>query len=389
MHPALTLGGLIAALAANTAAQATIVVSGGGAALQQAVAAAAPGDVLDVQPAVYTPVTCGKGLRVLLQPGAVIQAPSPFGNALTFQAIPAGEVAVLRGGLVHGLACTGCAGSIVVDGANVLGTPGSTVPMPITNCTGPIVFDATSFAVHATANAEGELHATNATQLSFRGCRLPFLRIANSHASVVASAITPIGIHVAGLHLVSGSVAVDGGAISGAFPFSLPIPTAGVRIDGGHLTLTGGTFVERRPWAPPQQHAIEANGGTLRIDPSVTITGSPAIVGTVAIVAQPIPGIDVTHTANTLQATAHGSPGDVLVTFAALPAAPIATPWGDAWLSPSDPILDVALVPPSGTSTFQRTFANVPPFVVLTLQPVALSAAGGLTVGTPVRFAWD
>jgi hypothetical protein len=40
-------------------------------------------------------------------------------------------------------------------------------------------------------------------------------------------------------------------------------------------------------------------------------------------------------------------------------------------------------------SSFSRSFASVPPFVLLTLQPVALEPWVGLTLGAPTRFVWD
>ena len=69
--------------------------------------------------------------------------------------------------------------------------------------------------------------------------------------------------------------------------------------------------------------------------------------------------------------------------------APYSTPWGQAWLLPSDPVLDITILPASGTASFSRTFAAVPPFFVLSLQSVAIDPSSGLTIGAPVRFAWN
>ncbi|MCU0866925.1 MAG: hypothetical protein MUC36_24330 [Planctomycetes bacterium] len=381
--------GIVLLLTAALAAQTTHIVTGGGAALQNAVQTAAPGDILDVQPGLYGAVVCTKGLRFELQPTAEITAPGLTGNALTLQGLPANEVAIVTGGLVRGIACLQCAGTVIFDQTAVVGTPGSFAPMRISGCTGPVVFGATTFTATAGTNADGELHLINSAQVSCRDCWLPHVRIDNSQASFAASTISPIGVHTAGLHLVSGSALVQGGEILGAFPFSFPIPTAGVLMNGGTLEVTGSTQIQRRPWAPATQASIEGTGGALRLDPSVVVLGSPAIVGPMPVLSTPMPGLAVATAATTLQATLTGSAGDALVTFAGTATAPYATPWGQAWLLPSDPVLDITILPASGTASFSQTFAAVPPFFVLSLQSVAIDPSGGLTIGAPVRFAWN
>ncbi|MEO6598097.1 MAG: hypothetical protein ABIP94_25410 [Planctomycetota bacterium] len=74
LHRSVTVFFAIASSMSGLAAQATIV-SGGSAALQNAINAAVAGDELDVQPGSYTPVTCTKGIRITLQPGAEVGAP--------------------------------------------------------------------------------------------------------------------------------------------------------------------------------------------------------------------------------------------------------------------------------------------------------------------------
>jgi hypothetical protein len=127
----------------------------------------------------------------------------------------------------------------------------------------------------------------------------------------------------------------------------------------------------------------------VRLDPSVTLVGSPPIVGPGTVLVAPIPSLDVAHTTATLTVTAVGQPGDVLVTFAGLVSPPYATPWGEAWVLPTDPILDGTLLPAAAATTFSRTFASVPPFVVLTLQSIAIAPASTLRIGVPTRFAWN
>ena len=119
------------------------------------------------------------------------------------------------------------------------------------------------------------------------------------------------------------------------------------------------------------------------------VTGTPPTTGPGTIVIAPVPSVVATHSANQLNAYVQAAPGSAVFTFAGLVTSPYPTPWGEAWLLPTDPILDVAILGASGTSSFSHSFASVPTFVVLTLQPVVLSPAGALSIGTPVRFAWD
>lgn len=375
--------------AAAAAAQTTWLVTGGGAALQNAINAAVAGDTLDVAPGVYSAVSCSKGLLFRLQPTAQIDPPGLTGVALVLQNVPTNEVAIVTGGLVHGIRCIACAGTVIFDQTTITGTPGSFAPMQVSGCTGPVVFDATSFTDTAGANADGELHLVNSTQVSLRDCWLPHVRIDGSQVSFTDSTITPIGVHSAGLQLVSGSAQFQGGEIFGTFPFSLPIPTVGVQMQGGSLAVTGGARIQRRPWAPPTQHAIEGTAGSLQLDPSVTVSGSPAIVGPIVVANAPLPGIRATTAATTLNVTFAGAPGEALITFAGTPTAPYATPWGQAWLLPSDPVLDVTILPATGSGGFSRTFASVPPFFVLTLQSVAIGPTGGITIGAATRLCWN
>jgi len=95
-------------------AQATIV-SGGGAALQNAINAAVAGDELDVQPGTYTPVTCGKGIRITLRSGAEVGALFSTTVALLIAGVPATQTCVLAGGRVFGISVTQSSGTVVID----------------------------------------------------------------------------------------------------------------------------------------------------------------------------------------------------------------------------------------------------------------------------------
>ena len=82
-------------------------------------------------------------------------------------------------------------------------------------------------------------------------------------------------------------------------------------------------------------------------------------------------------------------PGSLVFTLGGFPTAPYTTPWGHAWLQAWDPVLHFAVMPITGTSTWSRTFVSVPPWLELTLQPVALTPSAAVVIGAPTRFVWN
>lgn len=68
---------------------------------------------------------------------------------------------------------------------------------------------------------------------------------------------------------------------------------------------------------------------------------------------------------------------------------PVPTPWGEAWLSPADPILGTVVLGVSGASAFPYPLASVPPLAVLAVQSVALTPSSTLVIGAPARIVWD
>jgi hypothetical protein len=366
-------------LGAALAAQTTWVVSGGGQALQNTIALAAPGDVLDVQAGTYDAVVCSKGLRIALCPGAVVDGTTA---AVTITNLPAAERFQLDGGLVRGIAASTNAGTIVVDGVHVQ----LFQVWSLLDCSGPIVFDQVDYTLLA-GSTSGHLQLVNCPDVTFRDCKLPQLTCQGSRMVLQDSEVRPWGFSAPGINLVSGNAAIQGGYVTGSAAVFFSLPQPAIRVISGKLQLTGGANVVALQYFS-QTAAGVVNGGTLQLDPGVAITGTPPVLGATPQQVH-LPSLSVTLAATSLNATTHGRAGDLLVTFAGLGTPPYATPWGDAWLLPTDPILDVTLLPANGSGTFSHTFAAVPPFVLLTLQSVALDPTGGLQLGVPTRFAWN
>jgi hypothetical protein len=368
-------------LAVAAVAQTTTVVSGGGAALQNAIVAAAPGDTLLVQPGTYDAVTCATGLRIALSTGA--QIGNSTGPSLSVVNLPVNERFQVDGGTVAGIAVAGCAGTVVVAGVAVWAADDACI-----GCPGAIVLDGVTY-LGLGAYSNGRMTFTNCAQVSCRDSSLPQVTVTGSRVVLDRCVVRPYLFSAPGLHIVSGSLCVNGGDVTGSAAVFFSIARPGIQIDAGELVLTGGASIRALQYASQPAPGVLANGGVVRVDPSVTVTGAPPFGGASTVLTTPVPSLVATTAVTTLSVAARGRPGDVLVTFAGLLTAPYATPWGDAWLLPTDPILDVALLGPAGTSTFSRTFAAVPPFVVLTLQSVALAPNGALTIGAPSRFVWD
>lgn len=364
----------------------TIVVSGGGVALQQAITTALVGAVLDVMGGTYSPVVVTRGLRISLRAGAAVTPQFPAATpGITITGLPAGEQFVLEGsGAVAAMSIGQCAGDVVVDGVNHASTFSSSMPVTVTGCTGAVIFHRTTSLV-GVGVPWGRILVNSSTNVSFTACTMPCMTVTNSRVSLNGCSNRFAYASLPGIDLVSGSVVVDGGIVAGGLLYSFPIPAPGIRIAQGEVVVTGGAVIEPTP-VPVQFPAIETIGGNLRLDPSVQVMG--AITGPAPVQVITIPSLEVSHTANTMAVALAAEPNAVVVTFAGLPQPPMPTPWGDAWLSPLDPILDIVVLPAAGTHAFTRQFASVPPFVQLVVQSVQLSPSA-LTIGAPARFVWD
>ncbi len=382
---------LLALASAGTAltAQTTHMISGGGSALQAGLNAAVAGDTLIVQTGVYTAVTCTEGVHIQLQPGAqVIQMPLSGTAALTFSGIAANETAVVTGGELDRISMLNCAGTVVADGVtfNAYPTGGSSV---INSCTGPVVF-VDSHTGAPGAIVRGLLHITDSAQVSFTRCTVPYVSVTSSNVTATDTACRTEGFGQEGMLINSGRVTWQGGVIQGTYNWHWPVFTEALHIIGGEFVATGGCAIESDWWFPTvTTSAIEAHGGTVRLDPSVHVSGTPPIIGTGTVITAPIPSLSTTHNGLAMTVGVASQPGNAVFTLAGLPRAPYTTPWGSAWILPTDPLLDGSLVGPSGTITFAYNFPSVPWHFVLTLQPVALDGNGTLTIGAPQRFAWN
>lgn len=363
----------------------TIVVSGGGAALQQAINTAPPGATLDVMPGTYSPVVATQALHISLRAGAIVGQPPPPVQppAFAISALPAGQQFVLEGsGKVWGLQFTGCAGDILVNGINH-GTFGTTT---ISSCSAAVIFHRTSCVTASSSTSHGSIAIINCSHVSFTACQLSALTISSSRVSLSHSSNLYSYGSAPGIDLQSGSVVVDGGTIEGAAQFSFPIPHPGVRIGAGELIATGGAVIRYSSLYPLPYIAIESTGGVIRLDPSVQLIGTTT--GPATVLYGEIPSLDVSHTASAMTVALTGEPGSAVFTLAGPLMSPVPTPWGDAWLSPLDVIVDVVVLPASGAHTFSVPVANPPPFATLVVQSVALTATS-LNIGAPARFAWD
>ena len=371
------------------AAQTTHVVSGGGAALQNAINAANPGDILDVMPGTYSEINTAKGVRVMLRAGATVQS-SFVALAVTLSGLPAGQTFVLHGGAVEGFQAQNCAGCIIWLGsqhAHLLG-----VLLTFVNCTGPVV--AKDLTTMATSVIQGGLQVTDCAHVSFTNCPLPLTIVTRSDVSLVDSGVPlPYGF-TPGLRLVSGSVVAAGGQFRHATNASWPVTGPAILVEQGDLTLTRGAFVtgSHNGFGQPIAPAIDTLGGTVRLDPSVVLTGTVPVAGPAIVTNAFVPSIAANHASGspTCQFQIAAEPGSVVFTLVNLPHAPFGSPWGAIWLPGDSPIVDVTVLGAGGTHSFAWNLgATVPPLLALVAQSASLSMSNTVAVGAPVRFLWD
>lgn len=387
MCNALFVCAVVAAITTPLPGQVVHLVQGGGAALQNVLNIAAPGDTLDVMPGTYTQATTTIGVHVALRPGAVVETLALNGTALTIHTLPAGQTFRLTGGMVAGFGALNCTGDVTVVG---VGPAGITMAVTrVQGCTGAVLFDYVDFVVPTTPLVYGLVDIGSSAQVSFHRSRLPQMRIATSNVSLANVTVPPVYGFVPALHVVSGHVTIRGGAFTGGATASWPTAHPGLLLDQGEVVATDGTaFVASPAYWIFNTPAVVTNGGSLRLDPSVTFSGFVPITGPATVQFTEIPGLLATTGAQSLTVGTSGLPGSILVTFASVPRAPLATPWGDAWLLPTDPILDIVVLPAGGAASFTRQFATVPPHVTLVLQSVALTQQGTIELGVPTRVGW-
>jgi hypothetical protein len=383
---------ILCAVTSSLAAQTTWVVSGGGAALQQAINSAAPGDTLDVQAGTYSPITATRGLHIKLRSGAHVGQWPSTSTTIVLTSLPATESFVIEGGSlggeIGGFSATGCAGMVVCSGVAIYDYSNCRVD----SCTGPVAYDHCvnlGPAIHA--EFSGSFVILNSSQVSVTACDMPQTTVTGSHVTFSQIYLWPYGAMApVSLAISASSVSINGGLVTGgtaAFSFDI----SAIRLDSGDLVVTGGATIQESPGGLHTVPAIDTHGGTVRLDPSVTVTGSPPIGGPAPVTIGLVPSLDVARTPGsaTFQGTVHSQPGSVAFTLINVPIPVIPSIYGDLWIDPTSPLIDVSVLPAIGTSTFSRALAFVPPFYVLSTQTAVLTTANAIVVSTPRRFVWN
>jgi hypothetical protein len=374
-------------------AQTTHFVSGGGAALQLMINIAAPGDILDVQAGTYSAVTVTRGLRITLRSGAQVNA-GPPPAAFTVNSLPSSDSFVLEGaGSAMGIQALGCAGTVVCNRVSLMGGGNTRVD----NCTGPVVF-------HRTDNGFTGPFLTptvvinNSAQVSFTSCSLGRTTMTGSHVTFADTYMQPYGGSGTTpgtqptLRITLSTVSIDGGSITGGVAASFPFTESGIRLESGNLVVAGPARIQESSFfSPPSMPAIQTIGGTLRVDPAVVLVGTPPINGPAVVTFANTPSIAFARTPGSAnyQVALRAEAGSLAFTLINLLSPPLPSPYGDLWINPVSPIIDVTAMPANGVNTFTRSLANVPPFFPLALQAANLSTAGTVAVSPPLRFVWD
>lgn len=324
-----------------------------------AVAAAQAGDTLIVRSGSYAAAAITKGLKIVGDPGAQLN------GAIVIANIAANETVAWRGVnpyvIIMGLDIRDCAGLVHVEDVQ---SPG----IRIARCQQASLRHVTSGS--GTAVIDSELLATECTFASLLTLGAP------QHGMVTdRSTVTLVHTDTRGGTLYSGTT-----------------PGSGIHMRGGALTVAGiaattiaagGAIIGPNNPAP----AILTEGGTLRIDPSVTLLpfgGSPPISGTASVTTVSVPTLRAGLAGISLATTFRGQPGDSVFLLIAVPQTPaMDTPFGRLWVSPlAHVVLDRALVGSLGVHATSTALPALPPMTLLTLQTI-YSRQGNLGLSTP------
>lgn len=360
---------LVACFATQVLAQqAWIVGPGGFAALDLAVAAAAPGDTIVVRAGQYPPATIDKGVRVLGDPGARVQA--SVGVSLTIANVPAGQTAVVRGlrtdithaGVQVDYLVTDCDGHVLVQDIDLL--------YAIAVVRSPHV------SLQRVVNSSvGWVEALDST-VALAGCAFfgppggSALRCTNS--DVVATDCTWRG----GPQLL--------------FPARPAIELA-----SGSLVLTGADS-DVRAGTGAVVAAIETGGGALAIDPRVPLVpsgGALPITGPATVRFASLPSMRTEVASGRLDVVVDPAGGTRVHVVASPPVAPLPTPFGALWVGFQHFVLASGVTPDPVTGLASLSFpvTGMPPGTPLALQAVVetTAAPAGFVLSAPGETTLD
>jgi hypothetical protein len=353
-------------------AQTTWIVDAGGNGnfrdLPPAVAAAQAGDVLVVRAGLYNSFTVGKGLRIVGDPGVMVNGQS-IANIV---GVPAGETCLVRG---------------LANGAF------AEKAFLVQDCLGH---------VHLEGMVVRRMDVLRSRQVTLHGLRLdgaPALLAEDSTVHVVQctlaaalSVLTPTHALV----VVRSVVTFAHGTATGGTNYSGVGAGSGVELRSGTLVLAGdaatvvagGSALIGSATAP----AIVTLGGAIVRDPAVALVprgGALPIVGPAAVAVRPVPSLRANVSARTLTVAALAPPGQTVHLLAgAAYQPPVTLPFGDLWVGWPLLVLSSAVVPPSGT---QLTSLNLPPLApaaLVTLQSL-VQAGSQLELSVPVTLTVD
>ncbi|MCA8948667.1 MAG: hypothetical protein KDE27_04150, partial [Planctomycetes bacterium] len=291
-------------------AQQTLVVgpTGAFATIASAIAAAAPGDTVLVQAGVYSEtIDVDKGIRLIGESGAHLEM-GLFSFPVRVHDVAAGELLVLSGFSAGGMPNS-------IDSR-----------IEVTNCAGIV-----ALADLAQGGFERWfVRATGANQLHVTNVALRSADIADGNAVIRGCVFDTEFLEA--LSTGSGRTAlvqctVHGG--SGVFPGPAIVQLGGeLAVTRSAVTATGNNpaIVTQAP-------------GTILLDPSAVLTpasGRPAVSGPASVATFEFGSLSASTTGQLLNMTAHGPVGAPFLTLLSLPVAEAASPFGLAWIHPTN-----------------------------------------------------
>ncbi len=378
-------------------AQQVFVVSGGGTALQVAVDRANPGDTLDVLAGTYGPVVVSKGITIECRSGVKVDGGQLA--ALTVDSLPAGEVLAFTGGFFTAwrpvlldpvVAVTRCQGTTILDSLSWDLAVSFFPRFRIAACNGPVIIRRVNIGGGPTIVTYAVIE--DSAQVSLTGCTdLPPLQVYRSNLSVAGCRFTgryaSNGITATDSYLAISDSTISGGSTGHGF-IGLPgiDMTRGQAVIAGATTITAGNAISLTS-------AVRILNSSVRFPLGVTFLPAthPPVIGPGKVVLEPVPSVEATgaHSGAVFDMLVRAEPHSLTATFIGTPQVPISLPFGNLWLAINSPVFNLQVTPVTGQFRVAGAVPALPKRLALVLQPITLTLAGTLSVGTPTRVVMN
>jgi hypothetical protein len=351
-----------------------------------AVLAARDGDVILIRPGLYASFTVWKAVSILGEPGAGLLPRDP--NVTVLNA-PAGKDLVIQG---------------------LAWFSAFARPITVQDCAGRVLIDRCVVQAESTSLEIPAISIVNSRQVTLNECIVtggPGISATDSTLAIVASEVNGHGVFPDGNRLAAQPAVVavrsrlvaaqskiwggDGTVTNGDPPApGLAALEATMTIAGDSQAQVGAGSNSVVPFP-----AILGNGGTLQLDPSVTLVpnSGPAIGGSVVVTRQRYPSLSGSagRQGGATQLDLFSPAGEPFAILLGLPGDRVSlTGFGEFWINFAQPLLFLAQGTQGGSEHFRASLPlSSNPLLrgfSLTLQAISGVGGGAISVSNPFTF---